>query len=132
MAAGYLWALILGCGGFWRPESPKWVFRHGKEEEEAEARATMARVLGVTPAHYLVSEGMTRMRSELDAETSPSSSSSSPLPRSRKERRKEKAAAWKQQRLPYRILLGMSLQALQQLSGANFFFYYPLHFRRPL
>ncbi|RFU26942.1 hypothetical protein B7463_g9382, partial [Scytalidium lignicola] len=105
MAIGFIWALILGVGILFLPESPRHDWNHGKE---ARARTTMAKFYGVGEHHQLIEEETNeiekvRLATQGDhhwyeAITGP--------------------------RMPYRILLGMTLQMLQQLTGANYFFYY--------
>ncbi|KAI0381698.1 general substrate transporter [Hypomontagnella monticulosa] len=104
---GFLWSLILGLGILVLPESPRHAYRVGREEE---ARNTIARLAGVDPQHRSVHDQITEIRVKLDEE------------------KNSGKAHWFEiftgPRMLYRTLLGMVLQAGQQLTGANFFFYY--------
>ncbi|OTB04536.1 hypothetical protein M426DRAFT_320655 [Hypoxylon sp. CI-4A] len=104
---GFLWSLILCLGILVLPESPRHAYRIGREEE---ARATIARLAGVEPHHRSVHDQITEIRVKLDEEKASGK------------------ASWFEiftgPRMLYRTLLGMILQAGQQLTGANFFFYY--------
>ncbi|KAI1770560.1 general substrate transporter [Hypoxylon cercidicola] len=104
---GFLWSLILGLGILVLPESPRHAYRVGREDE---ARATIARLAGVDPQHRSVHDQITEIRVKLDEEKASGK------------------AKWTEiftgPRMLYRTLLGMVLQAGQQLTGANFFFYY--------
>ena len=105
MGIGFLWALILGGGILLFPESPKYAYRKGRVDE---ARRTMTKLLGVPDNHRKVAMELTEMKKKLDAEQG-------------------KHAWWQcftSPRMLYRTLLGITLQAFQQLTGANFFFYY--------
>jgi SP family sugar:H+ symporter-like MFS transporter len=103
----FLWALILGGGILFLPESPRYAYRKGREEE---ARNTIARLAGVDAQDYSVSKQIEEIRAKLDEEKSATDTH------------------WYEiftgPRMLYRTLLGMVLQAGQQLTGANFFFYY--------
>jgi SP family sugar:H+ symporter-like MFS transporter len=89
------------------PESPRYAYRLGREEE---ARKTMGRLNGVNPYSSLIDSEIAEIEEKIQA---------------------EKAGGhhpWYEiftgPRMLYRTLLGMVLQAGQQLTGANFFFYY--------
>lgn len=107
MGIGFAWPLILGIGTLFLPESPRYAYRHGRVEE---ARTVMSKLYGVPPNHRVVAQEMSDMKQKLD---------------------EEKAAgnvAWHEAitgpRMFYRLMLGIALQSLQQLTGANFIFYY--------
>lgn len=104
---GFLWSLILALGILVLPESPRHAYRKGKEDE---ARQTIARLAGVDPQHRSVHDQITEIRVKLDEE------------------KNSGKASWFEiftgPRMLYRTLLGIILQAGQQLTGANFFFYY--------
>ncbi|KAI6093009.1 general substrate transporter [Hypoxylon rubiginosum] len=104
---GFLWSLILGIGILVLPESPRHAYRVGREDE---ARNTIARLAGVDPQHRSVHDQITEIRVKLDEE------------------KNSGKAKWYEiftgPRMLYRTLLGMTLQAGQQLTGANYFFYY--------
>jgi len=91
------------------PETPRYAYRKGRTEE---AKATMTKVYGAPPNHYSVAMELEEIEAKLRAE----SNMRSPL------------AEWYNMffapRMAYRIALGMGLQMLQQLTGANYFFYY--------
>ncbi|KAH9886390.1 general substrate transporter [Xylariomycetidae sp. FL2044] len=104
---GFLWSLILGVGILFLPESPRFAFRKGREEE---ARLTIAKLAGVDPNARTVNDQLTQIRVKLDEE------------------KLLNKAAWHEvftgPKMMRRTLLGIVLQAGQQLTGANFFFYY--------
>lgn len=93
-----MWAIILGLGILLFPETPKYAFRGH------EAKRTMVRPLGVSEHHYKVEK---ELFEALDAEHAGS-----------KPRWYE---MFTRPRMAYRTILGVVLQALQQLTGANFF-----------
>ena len=68
----------------------------------------MAKLYGVHQHHYAIQRELREIQEKLDQET--------------------KGAPWHEvftgPRMTYRTLLGITMQALQQLTGANFFFYY--------
>ncbi|KAK4554299.1 hexose transporter hxt5 [Recurvomyces mirabilis] len=103
----FLWALILGAGILLLPESPRFAYRMGREEE---ARNTIAKLAGLSPEAPVVSNQITEIRIKLDEEKAGTQT------------------AWHEiftgPRMFYRTILGITLQAGQQLTGANFFFYY--------
>ncbi|RHZ55053.1 sugar porter family MFS transporter [Aspergillus thermomutatus] len=107
MGIGFAWPLILGLGTLFLPESPRYAYRHGRVDE---ARKTMCKLYGVGPNHRVVMQEMKEMKDKLDEE------------------RAAGTAAWHEiftgPRMFYRTVLGIALQSLQQLTGANFIFYY--------
>jgi SP family sugar:H+ symporter-like MFS transporter len=103
----FLWSLILGAGILALPESPRYAYRMGREEE---ARRSIARLAGLDLHAPSVNQQIADIQSKLE---------------------EEKAGAettWYEiftgPRMLYRTILGITLQAGQQLTGANFFFYY--------
>lgn len=102
-----LWAIILGSTILLLPESPRYAYRMGRIDE---ARANMARLNGISPDSAFIDNEIREIEEKLAA---------------------EKAGGdhpWHEiftgPRMLYRTLLGMVLQAGQQLTGANYFFYY--------
>ncbi|KAI9832386.1 MAG: hypothetical protein M1819_004374 [Sarea resinae] len=107
MGCGYIWACILGFGIILFPESPRYAYRKGDIEG---ARRTMARLYGVDIHHREIEAEMKEIKDKLDAE------------------RAGGDRPWHEfftgPAMMYRTLLGIALQMFQQLTGANFFFYY--------
>ncbi|EPE04303.1 hexose transporter-like protein [Ophiostoma piceae UAMH 11346] len=103
----FLFALILGGGVLLLPESPRYAFRQGREDE---ARNTIAGLAGVAPDAASVNHELNEIRAKLDEERA--------LPPTK----------WHEivtgPRMLYRTMLGVVLQAGQQLTGVNFFFYF--------
>jgi SP family sugar:H+ symporter-like MFS transporter len=101
MGISFIWVLILGFGIAFFPESPRYDYRHGREEQ---AKRTMVKLYGVSDNHRVVAEELAEI----------------------KEKHEEELVHlgepwWKMftgPRMLYRIALGMSLQSLQQLTGA--------------
>ncbi|KZF23876.1 putative MFS monosaccharide transporter [Xylona heveae TC161] len=104
---GFVWPALLGGGIVFLPDSPRFAYRAGKTEI---ARKTMSRFYGVPENHEIIHLEIEEMREKLEAETVVGEH------------------PWYEiftgPRMAYRTLLGVALQALQQLTGANFFFYY--------
>ncbi|CAN9121280.1 unnamed protein product [Alternaria alternata] len=102
-----LWAIILGSTILLLPESPRYAYRKGKVDE---ARANMARLNGVDPHSAFIDAEIAEIQEKLEAEAAGGDH------------------PWHEiftgPRMLYRTLLGMVLQAGQQLTGANYFFYY--------
>ncbi|KAH8691457.1 putative MFS monosaccharide transporter [Talaromyces proteolyticus] len=107
MGIGFAWPLILGIGIMFLPESPRYAYRLGRIDE---ARRTMTKLYGVPENHRLVAEEIADMKDKLDEEKAAG-----------------KAGVFEiftGPRMFYRTMLGIALQSLQQLTGANFIFYY--------
>ncbi|PTB73808.1 galactose permease [Trichoderma longibrachiatum ATCC 18648] len=107
---GWIWTLVLGFGILLFPETPRYDFRHGKEER---AKQTICRVFGATENHWAVHTQIVEIERKLRAEDK---LKTSPI--------QEFVGMFKAPRMAYRIALGMTLQMFQQLTGANYFFYY--------
>ena len=107
MGISFIWVLILGFGIVFFPESPRYDYRHGREEQ---AKRTMIKLYGVSENHRVVAEELAEIKEKHEEELLQS------------------GEPWYRMftgpRMLYRIALGVSLQALQQLTGANYFFYY--------
>ncbi|KAJ6015088.1 Major facilitator superfamily domain general substrate transporter [Penicillium herquei] len=105
----FLWGLLLGLGILLFPESPRYNYRHG---QVAAAKTTMAKLYGVPENHRVIIHEILEIQEQLEAEKGSRGG----------------MYGWVEMmqapRMPYRIVLGMVLQALQQLTGANYFFYY--------
>ena len=105
MGIGFLWALILGLGILLLPESPRYDWNHG---QQIKARTTMSKFYGVAEHHHLID----RETAEIE-KVRVASSGDHPW-----------YEAITGPRMFYRVALAMALQMLQQLTGANYFFYY--------
>jgi sugar porter (SP) family MFS transporter len=101
----FIFVLILGLGIAMFPESPRFDYRQGRIDT---ARHTMALLYGVPENHRIIIQELADIQAQLDAES--------------------KTEVWHEfitaPRMFYRVVLGVALQGLQQLSGANYFFYY--------
>ncbi|PHH76258.1 hypothetical protein CDD82_4070 [Ophiocordyceps australis] len=108
---GWLWTLVLGLGILAFPETPR--FAHGRGRED-EARQTLCRVYGAAATHWAVHTQMLEMEAKRRADAAVVSPNAVA----------EFVAMWRAPRMAHRILLGVLLQMFQQLTGANYFFYY--------
>ncbi|KAL5627212.1 hypothetical protein BROUX41_003365 [Berkeleyomyces rouxiae] len=103
----FLWAIILGLGILVLPESPRFAYRQGRVDE---ARATIAKLAGVDENDRSVSNQLTEIRVKLEEERAAVDTNIMEI--------------FTGPGMLYRTVLGIVLQAGQQLTGANFFFYY--------
>lgn len=104
----FAWALILGVGMLFLPESPRYACARGRVDE---ARRTMSRLCGHPEDSDLVRQQIADIQSKIEEE------SRSATDFSFKE-------IFTGPRMMHRTILGIVLQAGQQLTGANFFFYF--------
>lgn len=112
----FLWGLLLGFGILLFPESPRWDYRNGRTET---AKKTMSKLYGVPQNHRVIVHELLEVQEQQEAE-------------------KGSKGGWhgwiemfQAPRMPYRIALGVVLQMFQQLTGANYFFYYVSIHRSP-
>jgi SP family sugar:H+ symporter-like MFS transporter len=109
LGLGFVFCAILGIGMLFLPETPRFAYRHGRQEE---AKQTMMRVYGAPENHYVITSELQEIESKLQTESKKGSV----------------LTEWYEMlytpRMGYRILLGITLQMFQQLTGANYFFYY--------
>jgi SP family sugar:H+ symporter-like MFS transporter len=89
-------------------ESPRWDYRHGRI---AEAKTTLALSYSVPENHREVHLELREIREKLELENAGGG-------------KHKFYEVFTGPRMLYRVILGVALQALQQLTGANFFFYY--------
>jgi len=108
MGVGFIWSVIMAVGIMFLRESPRWEYRKGKVES---ARTTIAKSYGVPENHWEVDREVREIQAKLDAENAGGG-------------KHPWYEVFTGPRMMYRTLLGISMQALQQLTGANFFFYY--------
>jgi MFS transporter, SP family, sugar:H+ symporter len=110
LALGWVFALILGAGILAFPDTPRYDYRHGRVDK---ARETMMKVFGAPAHHYAVHSELEEIEAKLRAEAQ---ITHGPI--------REYINMFRAPRMRYRILLGVVLQMFQQLTGANYFFYY--------
>jgi SP family sugar:H+ symporter-like MFS transporter len=107
MGITYVWALILGFGMALFPESPRHDYRHGKIDR---AVSTLSKMYGIPKNHRALRLEFSEIKQKYEEEVA------------------RGKVTWMHlingPRMKYRLAVGVSLQALQQLTGANYFFYY--------
>ncbi|KAK8197848.1 general substrate transporter [Phyllosticta capitalensis] len=105
----FAFALILGIGILFLPESPRYAYRAGRVDE---ARNTMARLANLEPYDPVIESEIQEIQQKLDEDKANSAA----------------GYPWYEiftaPRMFYRTALGVVIQAGSQLTGANFFFYY--------
>lgn len=108
MGIGFIWSFLMIVGILFMQESPRWEYRKGKIDA---ARKTIALTYGVNEDHVEVQREIREIEMKMEAE-----------------RAGGDKHPWYEivtgPRMLYRTLLGIALQMLQQLTGANYFFYY--------
>ncbi|KZP22723.1 general substrate transporter [Athelia psychrophila] len=104
---GIIWPLILGTGILFMPESPRWL---AVRDRMPAARRSIARTHGLPAEHPVVLGVAEEIHSSAKATRGLKTGWG-------------ECFRWENKAL-YRTLLGMALQSLQQLTGANYFFYY--------
>lgn len=107
MGIGFIFPVLMAVGIMFLRESPRWDYRQGNVEQ---AIRTITLSYGVPETHSQVAREIREIKEKLEAEEVGGKH------------------PWYEiftgPRMAYRTLLGMTLQSLQQLTGANFFFYY--------
>jgi len=104
----FVWAAVLAGGMSLLPESPRYLIRKG---QDAQAQHSLARLLSTDTSDPLVTMELDDIRANLRQEMERSSGGYAQLFSS-------------QNQVLFRVLVGMSIQAWQQLTGINFIFYY--------
>lgn len=103
MGIGFIWSAIMIFGILFMQESPRWEYRKGKTES---AKHTVALTYGVSEDHPEVQREIQEIQRKFEAEQAGGGKH-----------------PWYEiftgPRMAYRVLLGVALQALQQLTGAN-------------
>lgn len=107
---GFLWAIGLGVGIQFFPESPRHDYRTGNKERAIE---TLCKVHATTANHWAVHSQVQEIETKLAAE---SKIVLAPVA--------EFVSMFHAPRMVPRILIGCGLQMFQILTGANYFFYY--------
>ncbi|KAK2616260.1 Plasma membrane low glucose sensor [Conoideocrella luteorostrata] len=106
IAVQFAWSIVLFVGMLILPETPRFLVRSGKEEKAAKALGMLRRLPADHPA---IHDELREIKAHHDHEMSLGSASY--------------LSCFKRPILK-RQLTGMALQALQQLTGINFIFYY--------
>ncbi|KAF5390495.1 hypothetical protein D9757_005241 [Collybiopsis confluens] len=113
VGVGIAWPVILSVGIMFMPESPRWLVSHDRHDHALKA---ISRVHGMSyeeaEHHPLTTKHLAEIQSHVEFQ-----------------RQYASQDGWldcfrPKNKVLYRTLLGMSLQSLQQLTGANYFFYY--------
>ncbi|CCG80860.1 putative MFS monosaccharide transporter [Taphrina deformans PYCC 5710] len=104
---GFIWPVFLILGMLFMPESPRFTLRCGNEER---CRRDMVKIRGVPADDVALNYDIAEMKEAMAID--------SKLPHGLGEIFRGKPKVF------YRVLLGFSLQMFQQLTGANYFFYY--------
>ncbi len=100
---GFLWSLLLGAGILFLPESPRYAARKGRVDD---ARLTIAQLAGLNPDGPSVARQMAEIAATLDEEKQAGPDT-------------KWYAFVTGPRMLYRIILGVVLQAGQQLTGGQ-------------
>lgn len=111
IAIQFAWALILGFGLLFLPETPRYLIKVGKEEKAARSLARLRRLAVDNP--FLIDE-LAEIKANYKHELTIGHSSY------------RQFLTWNT--LGKRLLTGCLLQSLQQLTGINFIFYYGTSF----
>jgi len=106
IAVQFAWALILYLGCIWLPETPRWYVKKGRPEKAAKSLSTL-RKLDID--HPAVVEELAEITANHEYELSLG---------------KATYIDCFKGNLGFRLATGCLLQALQQLTGVNFIFYY--------
>ncbi|PSR84219.1 hypothetical protein PHLCEN_2v5507 [Hermanssonia centrifuga] len=108
---GLVWPTILGLGILTMPESPRWLAKKGKYEE---AKISLARSRGIPQRE--ADDNAYIHREVVDMQNA--------IEHEHREQAGFVACFAPRDKQLYRTLLVMTLQMFQQLTGANYFFYY--------
>ncbi|KAH9885711.1 high-affinity glucose transporter RGT2 [Xylariomycetidae sp. FL2044] len=106
IAVQFAWAIILIAGMLFLPETPRFLIKKGSYDKAARS---LSRLRRISPDHVAIAEELKEIRANHEYELSIGKSSYIDCFRGPMLKRQ---------------LTGMGLQALQQLTGINFIFYY--------
>ena len=106
VAIQFAWAIILVGGLLMLPETPRWLIMKGKQDKAARAFSRLRRL---DPTHPAIVDELNEVKANHEYEMTVGKASYAQC---------VKGTVGK------RLLTGCALQALQQLSGVNFIFYY--------
>ncbi|KAI1157968.1 hexose transporter [Nemania serpens] len=107
---GWVFTIGLGLGILLFSETPRYAYRQGRVEE---ARRTLMRVYAAPANHWAIHVQMEEIESKFRAESQVKNGFIGGY-----------VEMLRAPRMGYRIALGIALQMFQQLTGANYFFYY--------
>ncbi|KAI0320855.1 general substrate transporter [Amylostereum chailletii] len=113
IAIQLVWAAVLAAGMLFLPESPRWLI---KKHKDAAAAISLSRLTSLPPDSSEVEIELNEIRTQLQHEESLGESSYLDCFRST------------ENKIRFRTLTGIFIQALQQLTGINFIFYYGTQF----
>lgn len=102
MGISYVWAVVLGLGILFFPETPRFDYRQGRHDTAA---TSIAKFHGVSVRHRVVGKQMIEMEEKLTAERQ---GGDHPF-----------YEVFTGPRMLYRTMLGMTIQALQQLTVSD-------------
>ncbi|KAI0955077.1 hypothetical protein AcW1_006768 [Taiwanofungus camphoratus] len=105
----FIWAFVLCVGMIFLPESPRWLIKKGRD---AAAATSLSRLTGLAPADPEVETELDEIRLNLKEEMELGESSYIDCFR------------FTSNKIAFRTLTGIFIQAWQQLTGINFIFYY--------
>ncbi|KAI0753748.1 MFS monosaccharide transporter [Fomes fomentarius] len=108
-----VWAAILFTGMFWLPESPRWLIKQGRDSDAAKS---LSRLTSLSPDDIEVKRELEDIRIAFKEEQELDAGSYLDCFRP------------SHNRLLFRTLSGIFIQAWQQLTGINFIFYYGTNF----
>ena len=110
IAIQFLWALILSVGMFILPETPRYLIKRGRYDDAAKS---MSRLRKLPVDHPVLIEELNEIQANHEYETQAARGGYLDCIRGG---------------MLKRLLTGMGVQALQQLTGINFIFYYGTNF----
>ncbi|KAF8434477.1 hexose transporter [Terfezia claveryi] len=110
IAIQFLWAIVLSIGMFILPETPRYLIKQGRYDEAAKS---MSRLRKLPIDHPVLIEELNEIKANHEYESQVASGGYMDCIRGS---------------MLKRLLTGMGLQALQQLTGINFIFYYGTNF----